>query len=293
MAVTRREFLVVSGIIAMTAGCTKSVVGAPVKDPDARITEEPEKPDPTDLPSEVKIGIAPYPPYAVTEGGEMTGPLPDVARAVLEKLDIEVTFQVMQWEALAPAVEMGNIDIVAGLGINPERCGTLQFSEPDHVSGTAFAVAAGNPKGLKIYADVAAKTARLGVLDGAPEDQDAQDAGVLLENMIRLPDPTALLAAVRSGEIDCFAFDEISLRDMVKKDGDGVEVADAFMPDGRPPFVGAYAFMRNSELVEPFNEGLRELHESGEWLKMVEPFSFTKDNEPPSDMTTEELCGGR
>lgn len=295
MAVTRREFLVVSGIVAMTAGCTKSVVGAPVRDPDATPSETTSEPDgPSSSPDEVKIGLAPYPPYAVTDGGELSGPVPDVARVVLEKLGIEAKFEVLQWEALLPAVQTGAIDIAAGMGITAERCQSVQFSEPDHVSGTAFAVAKGNPKGLKIYADVAAKTARLGVLEGTPADGEAQAAGVPAENIVRLPDPLALVNAVGAGEIDCFAFDDVSLRSMVREDeNDAVEVTDPFMSDDLPPFVGAYAFARDSDLVEPFNDELRKLHESGEWLKMVEPFSFTKDNEPPSDLTTEKLCGGR
>jgi polar amino acid transport system substrate-binding protein len=203
----------------------------------------------------------------------------------------EVKFTVVrEQEKVFVMAAAGSLEMAGGLLMRADLCDRLVYSVPDHVSGTAFAVPTGNPKGLKTFADVIAKGAKVSVLTGAPEDQDAAQAGVPAGSIVRLIDPTDLLADVRSGRADCFAFDDISIRHIVKNDGDGLEVAEAFMPDKRLPYVGAYAFPLDSPLVEPFNDKLRELHDSGEWLRMVEPFGFGEANEPPEDLTAELPC---
>jgi len=295
----RRDFLRAGAVLgaAMTAGCAATVGGSPRPDPSARPAPEGDAGTVTpDVPTALTVGILAYPPYTIQDGDGVTGPVPEVALAVLDQLGVsDVKFQVMsQEEQLLTAMAAGAIDLGGGLTIRPDLCGHLTYSAPDHVSGTAFAVAAGNPKGLRTYADVVATGAKLAVLTGLPEDGDAVAAGVPDGNLVRLPDPTQLLDAVRNGPADCFAFDDISLRDMVKNNGQGLEVSDPFLPDGRPPLIGAYCFPTDAdaELVASFNHGLRDLHASGDWGQIVAPFGFTEFNAPPEDLTTEKACAG-
>jgi polar amino acid transport system substrate-binding protein len=294
MGLSRRRFLVSTMLLgaAAAAGCTTTVSGQARPNPvDLRRAQE-STPAPGGL-DIAHVGIRAFEPYTVGSGADLKGPIPDVARKVLTDLGTaDVRFVLLNdQEKILTALAAGQIDVAGGLVLQPQSCHNLSFSVPDFVSGTAFAVPAGNPKGLKTYAEVAAQGAKLAVSTGSPEETDATAAGVPAANIVRIPDPTALLAAVRDGQADCFAFDDVSLRHMVKTQGQGLEVAAAFMPANRPPFVGAYAFPQDSELVEPFNKGLKELHDSGEWLRMVEPFEFTEGNEPPADLTTEKACG--
>jgi polar amino acid transport system substrate-binding protein len=291
MAWTRRQFLSRATVLAagLTAGCTSRVGGAPRSDPTAPRAERAE---PLGL-AEVTIGVLAYQPYTIEDGNDVSGPVPDVARKVLTELGAEeVTFQVLREEQLAiAAIAAGQVDMIGGLAVRADLCRNLTFSRPDYVSGTAFAVLAGNPKGLRGYADVIAKNARIAVMTGLPEDGDAVAAGVPDGSIVRDLDLFGLIDQVRDGRVDCFAFDDISLRDMVKTKGPGLEVTDPFMPANRPPLVGAYAFPTGSELAEPFDEALRELHESGEWQRMVEPFGLGEHNAPPADLTVEKACG--
>jgi len=297
MAWTRRQFLSTTTVLgaALTAGCATAVAGAPQRDPAARRPSTPSG-SAAPAPDLVTVGIMAYQPYTIEdEGGELTGPVPDVARAVLQRLGIaEVRFRVMsQEDQLVTALLAGAVDLGGGLTIRPKLCGSLTFTTPDHVSGTAFAVATGNPKGLKTYADVIAKDAKVAVWAGLPEDGDAVAAGVPDANIVRMPDPVQLLEVVRAGRADCFAFDDISIRDMVNTHGEGVEVTDPFMPDGRLPLIGAYCFPQSkTDLLPSFNNALRDLHASGDWGAMVEPFGFTEFNAPPADLTTEKACAG-
>lgn len=293
MAWTRRQFLSATTVLgaAVTTGCAQEISGSPTRDPAAKQVEA----EPPPAQKTVNVGIIAFPPYTIEDGDELTGPVPDVARAVLGRLYVDdVRFQVVrQEEQLITALAAGTVDLAGGLTIRPDLCANLTFSAPDHVSGTAFAVPAGNPKGLATYADVIAKNAKVAVWGGLPEDADAVKAGVPDASIVRLNDPVALLGAVTAGQADCFAFDEQSLREMVRTNGEGAEVADPFMPADRLPLIGAYCFPQStSDMLPSFNNALRDLHESGDWGALVAPFGFTEFNVPPEDLTTEKACAG-
>jgi polar amino acid transport system substrate-binding protein len=278
---------------ATVAGCSTRISGQARPDPDdlRKVRETPKGPP---MPDEVTMVVVAYQPYTVKDGGGLSGPVPDVARKVLTGLGVRtVKFTVIDdQQKIYPMVAAGALELAGGLTIQPQLCGALTFSTPDYVSGTALAVPAGNPKGLNTYADVIAKGASVAVMTGLPEQADVARAGVPGDRVRPMPEPLSAMEAVKNGQADCFAFDELSLRELVKSNGQGLEVPAAFMPDGRLPLVGAYAFAKDSPLVEPFNQALKELHDSGEWLRMVKPFGLKEDNEPPADLTTEKACTG-
>jgi polar amino acid transport system substrate-binding protein len=295
MGLSRRRFLSSATVLgaAVAAGCTTTVEGSAQANPaDLRRASESAGPP---MPDEVEVVVISYEPYTIEDGDNLSGPVPDVARKVLTGLGVaNVKFTVVRdQQVVVTMAAAGRLEVAGGLVVRPDLCDQLAYSIPDYVSGTAFAVAAGNPKGLATYADVVAKGAKLVVWTGLPEEQDAVAAGVPDGSIVRLqPDPARSFATVRDGQADCFAFDELSLRGLVKQFGDGLEVAEPFMPEGRLPLIGAYTFPQASPLLAPFNEALQELHDSGEWLRMVEPFGLSERNAPPAELTTEKACAG-
>jgi polar amino acid transport system substrate-binding protein len=292
MGLSRRQFLSSTTLLgaAVAAGCSTTVVGEAKPNPAdlRRIAQSSEAPP---VPKLVTVAIIAFEPYTEGTGSDMKGPIPDVVRKVLADMGVEDTKFVIvsQQEQVLTGLKAGSFDIGGGLTLGP-NCHGLKFSEPDLVSGTAFAVPAGNPKGIRTFADVAAQKAKVGVLTGAPEIQDAQAGGA--GSIVQMPDPQVLLRAVRDGQVDCFAFDDISLHYMVKTIGQGVEATAPFMPAHRLPYLGAYAFPEDTTLLDAFNDKLKALHDSGEWLRMVTPFGFTEDNAPPADLTAEKACAG-
>jgi polar amino acid transport system substrate-binding protein len=292
---TRREFLVRSALAgaAATTGCTTTVRGAPQADPAGRRENESTA---AAEPDALTVGIVAFRPYTIEQGGEATGPVPDIARAVLEKMGHTgvqiVTFPDESgiWDGL----DTGRFDVIGGLAVRKELCDRLAFSNPDIVAGTALIVPDGNPKGLRGYAEIVATNARVAVLSGLPERADALEAGVPKANVTEIPVPHQLVEAVRNGQVDCAAYDDITARDLATTLGDGeVSTAEAFMPAKRRPYLGAYAFPPESDhLLEPFNRALRELHLSGEWLSLVEPYGLTELNDPPAELAATTVCGG-
>lgn len=293
MGLSRRQFLYSTTLLgAVTvAGCTTSVSGQARPNPVdlRRVTEA----NPA-VPDTVTVTLLAFAPYTIEDGDDLSGPVPDVARKLLTDIGVsEVKFTVLREEQkLLTMHAAGQLEMAGGMSIRPDLCDSgLQFSVPDYVSGTAFAVPTGNPKGLNTFANIVAKGAKVAIWTGLPWEEDAAKAGVPEGNMVRMTDLFGLLEAVRSGQADCFPFDDVSLRELLK-DERGLEATAPFMPDGRLPLVGAYMFPEDSPLFEPFNEALTELHESGEWLRMAEPFGLSEEHEPPEDLTVEQACAG-
>ncbi|HEX6354412.1 transporter substrate-binding domain-containing protein [Actinophytocola sp.] len=288
MGLSRRQFLLSTTVLGAAAatGCTTAITGSAQPNPaDLRRLKDDAIPD------EVTVGIIAYRPYTIEEG-ELTGPVPEIARAVLAELGTTPKFELMRDEQkLLVGIKAQQFDMVAGLTMRSDLCGDVVYSMADHVSGTALAVPPGNPKGLKTYADVISSGAKLAVFTGFPEDTDASAAGVASQNVVRMvfSDPFEFVAKIEGGAADCFAYDDISLRDMVKESGAALDVAPPFRPENRVPFIGAYAFPRESPIVEPFNEALRALHKSGDWKRIVEPFGFLDENEATDDLSA--VCG--
>jgi len=297
MAWTRRRFLYSTTVLgaAAVSGCSSKLGGTPRADPDARAAAEQDVP--SSAPEEstsLAMGVLKYEPFVI-EGGELTGAVPEVARAVLGQLGVtDLRFQVLEdIQALYAGIAAGAFDMAGGLTIDKNTCQSVAFTTPDYVSGTALIVPGGNPKGLNTYADIQAKGAKVAVMSNLPEQTDATTAGVNPANIVALPDPLQMMDAVRGGQADCAAFDDISSRTLVESGGEGLTVAKPFTPPGRLPLVGAFAFPRDkTELLESFNNRLRDLHASGDWLTIVSPFGLSEEHIPPPDLTAEKACAG-
>lgn len=248
----------------------------------------------------VQAGIAGEAPYGFTDAsGHVTGEAPEVARAVFRGLGVgEVRATQVDFNQLIPALNAGKFSVVAaGMFITPERCRNAAFSIPDYIAPTAFLVPKGNPAGVHRFEDVTAKKLTVAVLSGAVEKDYAQRLGVPPAQLQVFDTQDALLQAVLNGRVYCAALTNISLNDLVRKNPTApVEVTPGFTPviGGKPQVqAGAFVFRpADAALRDAFNGGLKQLHDSGEWLRIVAPFGFTRDNLPPPEVTTEKLCSG-
>lgn len=270
----------VLGAAALT-GCTTRFGGTPV----AATTLPPS----ATAPGTVRLGVTQYRPYAYTDdAGELTGEVVEVVRAICDELGSELTVVVLPYDAVLPAVEAAQVDVVGGLSIRARNCATLDFTVPDHVSLTALVVPAGNPKGITTYTEVVAKKARLGIVAGSLEVTTADEAGVTGVQLF--PTADELLAAVTAGKIDCAAYDDITLRDMLTR-VTGLELRPPFEPESGSPRYG-FGFRKgdDSGLRDAFDQVLTRMHDSGDWLRIAAPFGFTESNIPDTDRVGDRAC---
>ncbi|MGH2601247.1 MAG: ectoine/hydroxyectoine ABC transporter substrate-binding protein EhuB [Dehalococcoidia bacterium] len=244
----------------------------------------------------ITVGFAGERPYGYKQGDDITGQAPELHKAIWAKQGIEeVRGQVVEFGSLIPGLNANRFDAVAaGMFITAERCGQAAFSEPEYTAPGTFMVPKGNPKDITDFESAAKANARLGVLGGAVEEGYAKDAGARIQ---AYDDVVSARQALESGRIDAIALTAITLRTNLKENpSDELELTEPFFPtvDGEEQAsAGASVFRkRDTSLLEAYNKGLAELKESGELLKIIEPFGFTEAELPPDDMTAESLCAG-
>lgn len=244
----------------------------------------------------IRIAFANEAPFGfATPDGTLTGEAPEIAKVIFEHMGIaEVDGVLTEWSSLIPGLKAGRFDVIAaGMFVTPQRCAEIAFSEPTYTLGQGFLVAAGNPKDLHSYEDVAsAEDVTLGVLAGAVERDYALAAGIPDERITRLPDQASMIGAVRAGRVDAAALTAISIEQMARKGGDAVERAEPFTTPEAAMGSGAFGFRKEDEALRAeFNKHLAEFIGTPEHLALVEEFGFTK-NELPSGAATADLCEG-
>jgi polar amino acid transport system substrate-binding protein len=247
----------------------------------------------------ITVGIAGEEPYGFLEGGELTGMDPSVQKKIWGNLGIKnVKSQQVDFDGLIPGLVAKRFDVVAaGMFITPERCGQVAFSDPMYCAPDAFLVPAGNPKNITDFKSVADAGIKLGVFGGAVEGIYAEDSGVKKSNIVEVPSARDGLLSLEQGRLGAFGLTTITLKNILQKNpSTKVELTEPFTPvvKGKEQFgCGGAVFRKDdNDLREAFNRELAKLKQSGELLKIIEPFGFGPETRPPDDVTTERLCKG-
>lgn len=89
----------------------------------------------------LKIGVSLFEPWAMqSAAGELSGFEIDVARKIALEMGVQADFIVYDWEDIIPALEKGEIDIIAGgMAITPARALRINYSQPYAESGINLA----------------------------------------------------------------------------------------------------------------------------------------------------------
>lgn len=88
----------------------------------------------------LRVGVAEFVPWTMRgESGELIGYEIDVARKIAEDMGVEASFRVYDWDDIIPALERGDIDIIAaGMAITPARALRINFTRPLADSGVGL-----------------------------------------------------------------------------------------------------------------------------------------------------------
>lgn len=293
--IQRTTLVVAGGVITPTvlAACGGSTSSAP----SANLLDQVRKA------GIIRVGFANEAPYGYADSsGNLTGEAPAVATAIMQKLGVPKLEGVLTaFGSLIPGLIANRFDMIAaGMFITSKRCQAILFSNPDYIATEALAVKTGNPHKLTDYQSVASNSnVVVGAESGAVEGPWMQQSGVSSSKIQLFPDGPTGIQALASGRIDAFALTAISLEYLIKTGGyANLEVTPPFIPviSGQKQLAaGGYGFRKSdAALVTQFNQKLGALQQSGELLKLVQPFGFTGTTVTGAyQVTSAQMCSGK
>lgn len=244
----------------------------------------------------IRIGFANEIPWAYPgEGNEPLGFANAHALGVLEKMGFtNIEPVVTDWGGLIPGLKADRFDIITGgMYILGSRCENINFSEPMGVFGDAFIVATGNPKGIQTYQDIKDSGAVLATGAGYNIVEVAKKEGIEESNIMQVPGPTEILAAVKAGRADAGGVTFFTAQNLAKESGDAVEVTDpSMLPEWTLNWVGIGFRKSDTAFLEAFNKVQADYIGTPEMLAAVGAFEYT-EAQLPGDATTADACSNR
>lgn len=240
----------------------------------------------------IRIGYAAEPPFAYQdELGAVTGESPEVARAVWRRIGVErIEWIRSDFGSLIAHLRSGRIDqIASGMFIRPDRELLVRFTLPSVCLKPALLVKKGNLLKLHSLQDVAGRVdAKLAVLAGAVENDDALRAGIPKDRIIGYPHPSVALESLRNGIVEGLALSAPSIGRLAADNPD-MEKASPFYSEASQIGYAAFAFrLEDKNLRDRFNQALREFIGSDAHLRLIRPFGFSEEDLPAFSVLSNE-----
>ena len=244
----------------------------------------------------IRIGFANEVPWAYPgDANAPKGFVNAIALGVLNAMGIKnIEPVVTEWGGLIPGLKANRFDVITGgMYILKSRCENVDFSDPIGVFGDAFIVAKDNPKGLETYTDIKDKGAVIVTGAGYNIVEVAKKEGIADGNIMQVPGPTEILAAVKAGRADAGGVTFFTAQNLAKESGGAVEVTDpAKLPDWTLNWVGIAFRKDDTDFLKAFNAALKEYIGSDAMMAAVAEYGYTK-HQLPGDATTAHACANR
>lgn len=272
------------GVAALALGSMAGAAGA------QSLLEKADKGEP------IRIGFANEIPFAYPgDDGSPKGFVNVFTIGVLKKMGYEKIEPVQtEWGGLIPGLNADRFDIVTGgMNILASRCENIAFSEPMATVGDAFIVAPGNPKKIGDYKSLVDNSAVMVTGAGYSNIEAAKAAGVAEANIMQVPGPTEILAAVKAGRADAGAGTYFTMKQLADSSGGAVEVTDPnAMPESSFNWAGIGFRKADQAFLDKFNAAMKEYIGTDEMLAAVAEYGYGKAS-LPGDKTTAWVCANR
>ncbi len=206
---------------------------------------------------------AEFPPYEYYDKNKIVGIDVDIARAIADKMGVELDVQDMAFDSLIPAVQSGKADFTAaGITVNEDRKKNVDFTDTYAEAAQVIIVKEGSE--IKTPDDLTGK--KIGVQTGTTGDIYADD----IENadVNRYNKGMEAVMALTQDKIDAVIIDREPAKVFVKENAGLVILDEAFTEEEY-----AIAVKKdNKELLDKINGAIKELKESGELKKIVDRY---------------------
>ncbi|MDW9905662.1 ectoine/hydroxyectoine ABC transporter substrate-binding protein EhuB [Sinorhizobium meliloti] len=244
----------------------------------------------------IRIGFSNVPIYAFPDDkGQAKGFANVIALGILKDMGItNVETTVTDWGGLIPGLQANRYDIVTGgMSILGSRCKNVSFSDPIAKAGDGLLVPKGNPKGIHNYKDILNKQAMFVTYSGANLVEAARKEGVADDQIMQVPGPSEVLAAVKSGRVDVGGMTYFEVKSMADASHGELEATNpADLPEWTQNWVGLAFRSEDEDFLARFNASLKKYIGSPEMIGAVKEYGYSEAN-LPGPTTTQWVCANR
>lgn len=220
------------------------------------------------------VGTAPgYPPFEFiksTDGkSEVVGADIDLANKVAEKLGVKLEIKTMDFDSLIPALVSDKIDMaITGMTPTDERKKTIDFSDVYFTGTNSLIVKADFNKKAETADDL--KQLKIGVQKGSTQEILAVEKLKVpnTKSLLNIPD---LVSDLKNGNIEAVIASS-TVAKINEKQFEGIKVLDIkglSSSDAGETAAIALKKGNNEELLKEVNSLIKELHDSGEYDKIL------------------------
>ncbi len=208
---------------------------------------------------------ASFPPYEfVDDNGNIVGIDAEIAKAIAEKLNMELEIKDMEFDSLIPAAKAGTVDMVlAGMTVNEERKLSVDFSE-SYAKGVQVIIVAENSD-IKTNDDLDGKM--IGVQAGTTGDTYCTD-DFGQDHVKQFANGALAVAALTNGQVDCVVIDNEPAKNYVAANK-GLKILETVYAD--EDYAIAVS-KEKTELMTKINKALAELKEEGKIKEIVSKY---------------------
>ena len=272
--ITRRSFLAAAGLTAAalaltacggSASSTASSTASSAASSEAASTSAAAELTTVEAGKLTMATNAAFPPYEMTtDAGEFEGIDIDTAKAIAEKLGLELQIDDMDFDAALLSVQQGKADIVmAGVTVTDERKAVMDFSD-SYATGIQSVIV---PEGSDIASvdDLAGK--KIGTQRGTTGyiycSDDFGD-----ENVVAYDDGLTAVQALNNGQVDAVVIDNEPAKAYVESNP-GLKILDTSYAE-EDYAIGMNK--SNTALLEAVNAALEELKADGTLQAIVDKY---------------------
>lgn len=171
------------------------------------------------------VGFTEYPPMGFKENGEITGFDIDIAKAVGEKLGVDIEFVYIDWDAKVLELEVGNIDMIwNGLTITEDRKKEILFSKP--YFNNRIVILTLKDSMINSINDLAEMYVGVELQSSGQSALESSVVFESIEEMVKYTTITEAVLDLKAGGIDAIVADEIFARYAVSKEVDAYKIPD-------------------------------------------------------------------
>jgi polar amino acid transport system substrate-binding protein len=221
----------------------------------------------TEAPKAAKLTMATnatFPPYEYKEGEEFAGIDVEIAKAIADKLGMELEIADIEFDSIITGVQTGKYDMgMAGMSVTDERKQSVDFSDSYATGIQAVIVKEGSE--IKTADDLLAKDTsyKVGVQLSTTGDMyigdDYKDAGKDESLITRFQSGNDAVTALASGKVDAVVIDNEPAKSYVASTK-GLQILDSKYAE--EDYAICFA-KNNTELKDKVNAALKELIADG------------------------------